>query len=317
MARDYAALPYDYLEEMEELSDAEFGRLCRSLLEYSMTGTPIALCGNERFYARRVMRREDYYQGSYKEKAERSRVNGAKGGRSAKPKGTQKKQADNSETQKNPDAFPEPQKNPEEPSVTQTNPEKPKGTQKKQGGDFETQKTEDKNKNKNDNDIAAVAAIGAHAREPAAAAATAAKGTGAFAYYQDKIGFNMSREASSLLFEYIKRMGDEVVIAAIDEALDANAPRWSYVKTVLQSWSTAKVHNLDSLNRYREQFRASKNRQAVGRSPRKSYGPEPARPKTAEEEEAEAKDLENNQRELRALLAQMGMSSEPDGGEAQ
>lgn len=292
MARDYAALPYDYLEEMEELSDAEFGRLCRSLLEYSMTGTPIALCGNERFYARRVMRREDYYQGSYKEKAERSRVNGAKGGRSAKPRETQKKQTGNSETQKNPDAS----------SETQKNPAEPRGTQKNPGGDFETQKTEDKNKNKNDNDIAAVAAIGACAREPAAAASGKVN---AFAYYQDKIGWNMSREASSLLFEYIKSMGDEVVIAAVDEALDANAPRWSYVKTVLQNWSAAKVHNMDSLNRHREQFRAGKIRQTAGRSPRKSSGPTPYVPPTPEEEAAQAKALEENQRELQALLAQV------------
>lgn len=38
MARNYAALPYDYLEEMEALNDAEFGRLTRALLAYSMTG---------------------------------------------------------------------------------------------------------------------------------------------------------------------------------------------------------------------------------------------------------------------------------------
>ena len=64
--RDYAALPHEYLEEMSALNDAEFGRLVRSLLEYSREGTPIALCGNERFYAVRVMTREDRYQESYK-----------------------------------------------------------------------------------------------------------------------------------------------------------------------------------------------------------------------------------------------------------
>ena len=65
MARNYAALPYDYLEEMEALNDAEFGRLTRALLVYSMTGEPLALCGNERFYAKRVMAQEDRFKASY------------------------------------------------------------------------------------------------------------------------------------------------------------------------------------------------------------------------------------------------------------
>lgn len=67
MARNYAALPYDYLEEMEALNDAEFGRLTRALLAYSMTGEKIALCGNERFYAKRVMAQEDRFKASYED----------------------------------------------------------------------------------------------------------------------------------------------------------------------------------------------------------------------------------------------------------
>lgn len=63
--RDYAAVPHEYLEEMDALNDAEFGRLVRSLLVYSKEGTPIALCGNERFYAKRVMAREDRFQKSF------------------------------------------------------------------------------------------------------------------------------------------------------------------------------------------------------------------------------------------------------------
>ena len=65
--RDYAAVPHEYLEEMDVLSDAEFGRLVRFLLEYSSKGTTTALNGNERFYAKRVIAREDRYQKSYME----------------------------------------------------------------------------------------------------------------------------------------------------------------------------------------------------------------------------------------------------------
>jgi len=79
MARNYAALPHEYLEEMEALNDAEFGRLARALLVYSMTGEPIALCGNERFYAKRVMSQEDRFQESYQETSEKRSDAGKKG----------------------------------------------------------------------------------------------------------------------------------------------------------------------------------------------------------------------------------------------
>ncbi|MCD7945194.1 MAG: DUF6291 domain-containing protein, partial [Clostridiales bacterium] len=93
MARTYAALSHEYRKEMRQLSDAEFGRLCRALIDYSVSGKPIALSGNERFYAERVMTQEDRVQQSYEELISRNRENGKKGGR--------------------------PRKNPTEPTVTQ------------------------------------------------------------------------------------------------------------------------------------------------------------------------------------------------------
>ena len=115
MSRNYAAVPHEYLEEMSELSDEEFGRLMRGLLLYSREGTPIQAEGNERFYAKRVMNREDGLKASYEEIAERNRSNGRKGGRPRK--------------------NPETQKNPEEPKETKKNPEEPKETQKTQDED--------------------------------------------------------------------------------------------------------------------------------------------------------------------------------------
>lgn len=79
-ARNYAALPFEYLEEMEELSDAEFGRLARALIKYSATGEPIALSGNERFFAKRVMNREDRFRENYKALSEKRKEAGKKGG---------------------------------------------------------------------------------------------------------------------------------------------------------------------------------------------------------------------------------------------
>ena len=72
MARDYAAVPHEYLEEMSLLGDAEFGRLIRALLLYSRTGEPMALNGNERFYIERVTAEENRHKRSYEELSERN-----------------------------------------------------------------------------------------------------------------------------------------------------------------------------------------------------------------------------------------------------
>ena len=69
MARNYAALPHEYLEEMAELDDGEFGRLARALLKYSAAGEVVELPGNERFYYRRVIMQEDRFQEHYEELA--------------------------------------------------------------------------------------------------------------------------------------------------------------------------------------------------------------------------------------------------------
>jgi len=65
--RSYAALSHEYLEEMQELTDAEFGRLCRALLVYSRTGEKVTLSGNERYFLVRIYSQEDRHQVSYKE----------------------------------------------------------------------------------------------------------------------------------------------------------------------------------------------------------------------------------------------------------
>lgn len=71
MARNYAALPHEYWEEMADLTDEEWGRLTRALLHYSMTGEECALSGNERFFWRRVVNREHRFQVSFQEMDQR------------------------------------------------------------------------------------------------------------------------------------------------------------------------------------------------------------------------------------------------------
>lgn len=79
MARNYAALPHEYLEEMEMLSDAEFGRLCRALLKYSMTGEEERLQGAEKVLLKRVFLQERRYQDSYDDITKARKEAGKKG----------------------------------------------------------------------------------------------------------------------------------------------------------------------------------------------------------------------------------------------
>lgn len=65
MGRNYSAVPFEYLEEMEELTDEEFGRLIRGLLRFSMTGEIPTALGNEKFFIHRIVNREMALQASY------------------------------------------------------------------------------------------------------------------------------------------------------------------------------------------------------------------------------------------------------------
>lgn len=112
MARNYAALFHEYLEEMADLTDAEFGRLARALLVYSRTGEFPALNGNERLFKRRVIMQEDRAQESYNQVVGKNRANGKLGGRPRKTSGNKE--------------------NPEKPRETQNNPTKPNETPKTQ-----------------------------------------------------------------------------------------------------------------------------------------------------------------------------------------
>ncbi len=79
MGRKYAALPHEYLDEMAELTDEEWGRLTRALLRYSATGEEPALTGNERFFWRRVVNREQGLQQHYEDVAAKRSQAGKKG----------------------------------------------------------------------------------------------------------------------------------------------------------------------------------------------------------------------------------------------
>nr|DAX17819.1 MAG TPA: hypothetical protein [Caudoviricetes sp.] len=79
MARNYAAIPHDYIEELSLLNDAEFGRLIRVLLEYSRDGRVAPLGGREQLLWPRVKLQEDRFQSSYEELTDKRSEAGKRG----------------------------------------------------------------------------------------------------------------------------------------------------------------------------------------------------------------------------------------------
>lgn len=70
MGMTYTPLPLEFLEEMEELSDAEYGRLVRWGQHYHLTGEKSKLSGNERFYTKRMQMQIDRFVENYEASVE-------------------------------------------------------------------------------------------------------------------------------------------------------------------------------------------------------------------------------------------------------
>ena len=118
MAREYTPIPFEFLEELDGLSDEEYGRLIRAMQAYSIDGTEPDFEGVERLFWKRCRNTIDRFCESYEKRNKSNAENGAKGGRP-------KKDSVSEETQENP-------KNPMGFSETQNNPSVSEETQKSQ-----------------------------------------------------------------------------------------------------------------------------------------------------------------------------------------
>ena len=80
MAREYFPAYHSYLEAMEELTDAERGRLFTACLQYSKTGEAQQLSGNERYLFPAFRAQIDRDNAEYARKCATNRRNGERGG---------------------------------------------------------------------------------------------------------------------------------------------------------------------------------------------------------------------------------------------
>lgn len=81
MAREYFCAYHSYLKAMEQLNDAERGRLFTGLLQYSISGVEPELRGNERFLFSLIQQQIDRDKEKYEKKCATNRANGSLGGK--------------------------------------------------------------------------------------------------------------------------------------------------------------------------------------------------------------------------------------------
>lgn len=139
MAMNYTPVPHEFLDELDCLSDEEYGRLVRAMQGYFMDGREPELPGQERLFWKRCRNTMDRYTESYTTRYSASSGNGKKGGRPRKT-GPEENQSGFSENLNNLTGFSENLNNPTGFSETQ---QKPTVSEKSQKSQTETKsKTE-------------------------------------------------------------------------------------------------------------------------------------------------------------------------------
>lgn len=229
MARNYAALPFDYIEEMSLLSNEEFGRLCRALLVFAKTGKGDELIeGNERFLWNRVKAQETRFQDSYDELTTR-RKNAGK-------RGAEKRWGKNSKP---------------------SEPVDPKGADGNSNHDTATEGNADDGKHGyHETEFNLSPSVPEDTDEAQAFSGGNPEFREVIRFYQDNLCFDMPRESISLIEFWLKKMGKDAVILGLKASMSGVGSTWSgsrswrYVKGVFENWISAGVHDIESANQY-------------------------------------------------------------------
>lgn len=201
--KEFVKLWLSYESYFEAFSDVEVGRLVRAMIKYRASREEPKFNGNERFIWPAIRRDIDESLEAQEAAAAASRENGKKGGRPPKASKTNGFY----ENQENQTGFSETQKS------------HGQGQGHGQGhGHGQGQGTRDS----------------APARDPAVAAVMDA--------YMNRIDPTPSPSSMDELKGYIKTMGPECCIRAIDAALDAKKASWNYVRRVLMNKASQGVH---------------------------------------------------------------------------
>ena len=209
--RSYLKLFVDCLEKYQKLNDTEFGRLVRAALRYKATGAEPDELGREALVwdgmRLDIDRDNESYTATCSARAEAGR------------KGAEARWQNHSKNSKNGKSHLPYSKN-----------GKSHLPYSKNGQDKEEDKDKDKEEDKD------IAASAANAREAVLSSV--------LSHYQDCITPTPPSTVAQLLIAYTDELGADVVIHAIDEAVNQRKLTWSYIQAILQRYSREGLNTL-------------------------------------------------------------------------
>ncbi|OUB90293.1 primosomal replication protein N [Bacillus thuringiensis serovar medellin] len=123
-------------------------------------------------------------------------------------------------------------------------------------------------------------------------------------------GIPLSEIAIQELGEFCDRFGNELVIHAVNKAIDENVPKWRYIRSILSNWEKEKVKTLNDVAALDTRFEMSKkNNKRIGKGYSKRMEVVPNWLRKQEEQEpiqqpqqTQSDDFENNKKRLDEIL---------------
>lgn len=119
-------------------------------------------------------------------------------------------------------------------------------------------------------------------------------------------GIPLSEIAIQELGEFCDRFGNELVIHAVNKAIDENVPKWRYIRSILSSWEKKKVKTLNDVATLDTRFEMSKKnnkRTGKGYSKRTEVVPDWLRKQEEQQpQQTQSDDLEHNKKRLNEIL---------------
>lgn len=225
----YIKLFFDDLDAIELLGDAERGRLFTALLEYGKTGEAPQLNGNERFIFPMMRARLDRDMDAYNDEIEARRNAGRKGGE-AKANNAKQNLAMLSNAKQSQAVL----------------------SKRSKDKDKDEEKDEDKDEDK---DSIYPPVPDAPARENPELAKV-------MTFFLDRINPAPSPTCIDLLRQYTASLSADVVLHALEIAIDERKTAWSYIQAILSQYERDGVRDMDGVKR-REQERQQRRETAT------------------------------------------------------
>ena len=225
MSMTYIKLFFDDLDAIELLGDAERGRLFTALLEYGKTGEAPQLNGNERFIFPMMRARLDRDMDAYNDEIEARRNAGRKGGE-AKASNAKQSLAKLSNAKQSQAVL----------------------SKRSKGKDKDKDEEEDEENN-----------------NPPVPPAPARENPGlarVMAFFLDRINPAPSPTCIDLLRQYTESLSADVVLHALEIAIDERKTAWSYIQAILSQYERDGIRDMDGVKR-REQERQQRREAAA------------------------------------------------------